>query len=1100
MTRINTNIGALRGLRNVAKSNQALQTSLQRLSTGLKINNGADNPSGLIAGESLRLQITTIDQSIKNSNRANNVISTADSALGEISGLLNQVRGLVQEGLNVGALSQDETDANQQQIDAALSAINRISANTSFAGDKLLDGSKAFTTSVSSTDATKLSDYQINEALFGSTSSISVSAEVTAAAAKAELRYSGGPLSSAATIQVAGAKGSQVLFLGGSSSVANIAEAVNGISDVTGVVATVQSAAPGSLTVSNATAGSAVVGNTQPGEVTLTTAGTINVNRNAQAGTLTVNAQGAGTSQLTFTDARATATTGNAATLGGEISVVLANTTSNLANSTVAGVAVDSSGNYTVTINLQDDGTNSTATLANIQSAIAAHAGAAALISASATLQGGYGAAVGTDTYGALAATQLTGGQDTTNNDLTFTDVRSVATRDDYQVATAFIAEAASQSLGITVDTDTFGNKTVNFTLATNAQGKVTTTASQLKTFLDTDAGAGAVAARALLSAAVSGDGSGTLAAASETALSNVANSSFTVTDGRATDLDATFADNLTIALTNAGANQTLGATFTPSGVGGALVVNLATDANGNITTTANDIKTLLANHANASIRDYEIEVSGDGTGVVQAFTAQTLSGADDLANSDLTFTDARATNSVGEFATSVSVQFVNSGANQALSAAVSSDASGNKTITINLATDASGNVTSTAANVETFLSTDASAGAVEARTLVNVDASGTGAGVLRAKGPKSLTGGANGANNDVTFTDVRTGTNAQSINVRFVDPGANSSALGITTGLDGSGNHLITISLATDGSGVITTTAAQLATFLNTSSSAGAVAARALVSADDSGDGTGVVAARSAAALTASTGSDVLVLESDNYGSKQSVSVTVLSGSFATTLSDGTTAAARDVGTDIAVKINGQAATGDGLQAAVKTATLDVNLSFKEANNAAGQAATISITGGGATFQIGQEVSAAGQVGIGIEAVNTARLGGVTGKLYELGTGSGKSLVDVRNGITGAGPRISAKDLTDIIDQALDRVTSLRGRLGSIQKNVIETNISTLGVTLENITEARSQIVDTDFAEETAALQRNQVLSQAGISVLGIANQNPQQVLALLR
>lgn len=1099
MTRINTNIGALRGLRNVAKSNQALQTSLQRLSTGIKINNGADNPSGLVAGESLRLQITTIDQSIKNSNRANNVISTADSALGEIGGLLNQVRGLVQEGLNVGALSQDETDANQSQIDAALSAINRISANTSFAGDKLLDGSKAFTTSVSTTDAAKLSDYQVNEALFGSAASVNLSAKVTSAAEKAQLKYSGGALTSPTTIQVAGARGSQVLFLGGSSSVSNIAEAVNGISDVTGVKASVIAAAPGELTVSNATAGSTTVGNTQAAEATLTTAGTVNVNRNAQAGRY-IQA-GTLSTQLVFSDARATATDGAPATLGGQVSVNLVNTASSLAASTVAGVAVDGNGDYTVTINLRDDGVNSTANLADIQAAIAAHAGASALVTATSQAAGGYGTANAASVFAASGgAQQLTGGQDTANNDLTFTDIRAVATRDDYNVAVALNATAASQALGITVDTDTFGNQTVNVSLATDAQGRVTTTAAQLKTFFDTDAGAGATAARALLSVDDSGNGSGTLAAAGEQALSDVTNSSFTATDGRATDSNAVFTNPLSLTLANAGVNQTLSASFVAAGDGGALTINLATDANGNITSTANDIKTLLANHANPNISQYEIEVSGDGTGVVQAFSSTDLTGADNLANSDLTFTDARATNSVGEFATSVSVQFLNGGANQSLSASVSSDASGNKTVTINLATDANGAITSTAANVATFLANDASAGAVEARTLVDVTASGTGAGVLKTKGPQALTGGANGANNDVAFTDVRTGTQTQAINVAFADPGANNSALSISTTIDGNGDHLITVNLATNGSGVITTTAAQLATFLNTDSSAGAVAARALVSADDSGDGTGVVAARSAAALTATTGSDVLVLESDDFGSKQSVSITTLSGTFATTLGDGVTSAARDVGLDIGVQINGQAATGDGLKASVKTATLDASVSFKEANNAVNQSSTISITGGGATFQIGQEVSAAGQVGIGIEAVNTARLGGVTGKLYELGSGSGKSLVDLRNGVTGAGPRISAKDLTDIIDQALNRVTSLRGRLGSIQKNVIETNISTLGVALENITEARSQIVDTDFAEETAALQRNQVLSQAGISVLGIANQNPQQVLSLLR
>ncbi|HBL46029.1 MAG TPA: flagellin, partial [Planctomycetaceae bacterium] len=136
MTRINTNVASLRGLRSLNKSTNLLDTSLTRLSTGLKINSGKDNPSGLIASETLRSQVSAIEQSIKNSNRASNVIATADSALGEVTNLLNQVRGLVQEGLNKGALSQDEIAANQLQIDTALSAINRISANTSFAGDK----------------------------------------------------------------------------------------------------------------------------------------------------------------------------------------------------------------------------------------------------------------------------------------------------------------------------------------------------------------------------------------------------------------------------------------------------------------------------------------------------------------------------------------------------------------------------------------------------------------------------------------------------------------------------------------------------------------------------------------------------------------------------------------------------------------------------------------------------------------------------------------------------------------------------------------------------------------------------------------------------
>ena len=199
MTRINTNVASLRGIRSLNKANSLLEKSLTRLSSGLKINSGKDNPSGLIASETLRFQVTTIEQSIKNSNRANNVIGTADAALGEITGLLNQIRGLVQEGLNSGALSQTEIDANQSQIDTALSAINRISANTTFAGDKLIDGSKAFRTQLTSADAGRLDDFNVKQALFGSSSTITVAASITSVATKGILNYTGGAFTTAGT-------------------------------------------------------------------------------------------------------------------------------------------------------------------------------------------------------------------------------------------------------------------------------------------------------------------------------------------------------------------------------------------------------------------------------------------------------------------------------------------------------------------------------------------------------------------------------------------------------------------------------------------------------------------------------------------------------------------------------------------------------------------------------------------------------------------------------------------------------------------------------------------------------------------------------------
>ncbi|PKO39353.1 MAG: flagellin, partial [Betaproteobacteria bacterium HGW-Betaproteobacteria-3] len=84
-------------------------------------------------------------------------------------------------------------------------------------------------------------------------------------------------------------------------------------------------------------------------------------------------------------------------------------------------------------------------------------------------------------------------------------------------------------------------------------------------------------------------------------------------------------------------------------------------------------------------------------------------------------------------------------------------------------------------------------------------------------------------------------------------------------------------------------------------------------------------------------------------------------------------------------------------------------------------------------------------------------------------------------------------------IDSALNQVNSSRANLGALQSR-FENAISNIQVTSENLSAARSRIVDTDFASETANLTRSQILQQAGNAMLSQANQQPQQVLALLR
>ncbi len=192
MTRINTNVSSLVAQNRLNKTNSDLQTSLTRLSTGLRINSGKDDPAGLIASEALRSDITSINKAISNTQRASQIIATADSALGQVSSLLNDIRGLVVEAANNGALSDDEIAANQLQIDSSLEAINRIAQTTTFQGRRLLDGSLDFITKAGA-NFSAVKDLKIDQANLGAVGKIAVSVNVTSAATRATISSTGIP-------------------------------------------------------------------------------------------------------------------------------------------------------------------------------------------------------------------------------------------------------------------------------------------------------------------------------------------------------------------------------------------------------------------------------------------------------------------------------------------------------------------------------------------------------------------------------------------------------------------------------------------------------------------------------------------------------------------------------------------------------------------------------------------------------------------------------------------------------------------------------------------------------------------------------------------
>src|ERR1700722_16916838 len=162
MARINTNVASLYAQKGGAASQAKEDSTLQRLSTGLRINSGADDPAGLIASQGLQSEMAGISQAVDNSSQASNMISTADGALNEVSSLLLNIQSLIVQAANTGAMSTQEIKGNQLQIASAVQSITRISGTTTFGSLHLLDGSLGYITSGVNNNA--VSNLQIQQA------------------------------------------------------------------------------------------------------------------------------------------------------------------------------------------------------------------------------------------------------------------------------------------------------------------------------------------------------------------------------------------------------------------------------------------------------------------------------------------------------------------------------------------------------------------------------------------------------------------------------------------------------------------------------------------------------------------------------------------------------------------------------------------------------------------------------------------------------------------------------------------------------------------------------------------------------------------------
>ena len=235
MLDLNTNVSSLIAENSLNTTSGMLSKSLQRLSTGLKVNSGADGPSAYVISQEQQSQITGLQQAIQNTSEATSMVQTTEGALGTISDLLNQMRSLALDSANSGVNDPDAQAANQAEVTNALATINRIANDTQFGTRDVLNGSAGLS-GVSTNSNVGFVNAQANLASAGS-----YAVNIQTAAQKATAltgTLSSGTLAQDETVTVNGVN----IGLSAGQTQAQQVNTINGYSGQTGVTASINTA------------------------------------------------------------------------------------------------------------------------------------------------------------------------------------------------------------------------------------------------------------------------------------------------------------------------------------------------------------------------------------------------------------------------------------------------------------------------------------------------------------------------------------------------------------------------------------------------------------------------------------------------------------------------------------------------------------------------------------------------------------------------------------------------------------------------------------------------------------------------------------------
>ncbi|MHC4606849.1 MAG: flagellin N-terminal helical domain-containing protein [Planctomycetota bacterium] len=231
--RIHTNVASIRALRTLGVTDRALSKSLERLSTGLRINRGSDDPSGLVISEQLRAQLGAIDQALSNSQNASNVISIIDAALQEASDLLISIQDSIVFAQNTGGASEDQIAAEQDAVDQAIAAVDRIANTTRYADGALLNGAAEYQQISGLPGEFQNINVRNMEFLGGTTRTLDVTVDINPQ--RGTLQIAGASAVGVTTLRVTGNRGTQDVIVASGAGGTAMASAINNVAAFTGV-------------------------------------------------------------------------------------------------------------------------------------------------------------------------------------------------------------------------------------------------------------------------------------------------------------------------------------------------------------------------------------------------------------------------------------------------------------------------------------------------------------------------------------------------------------------------------------------------------------------------------------------------------------------------------------------------------------------------------------------------------------------------------------------------------------------------------------------------------------------------------------------------